>query len=215
MSAISYRDLMSNMSAELEPQGFVRIGGGVFSGRIGGAVVQPWLGFAGNDLSLTVVLGVTSPVVDKVVFRALNATIPERRIRKVGIPLFRLSPDLIGRDHPKILAGRRASHRYSLEESTELAHWLRTVGMPFMAKHSSLDAALAMALKWNKFDQAQTYYIPALMLMLEMREEKESYEAEVMNMLSEDSAEMASLYRSYSDHIEESVRRYQMTIRKR
>ncbi len=62
-----------------------------------------------------------------------------------------------------------------------------------------------LALKWNRNDQAQQYYIPALMLLLGRRGEKDAYVNDTISTYDPEANEIAAAYKAYIRELDDLI----------
>lgn len=196
MKRLSYSQLFASLRDYLLQENFERAGGEIFTG-LGPSVISPWISLAGTEYAFAPVLGGFSKTLDRLVGRALKSTFPKFVVGKFAVPLFRISPEKVSPEDPRLIGHRTASPGYSQQEVDAFAEWLEQVGLPFLSQHSTFKLALDLALRYNREDQAQQYYIPALMLALGLRTDKENYVAETIGRYEPRALELIDSYRNF------------------
>ena len=204
MKRLSFVQMLAELEKVLFRRNFVRVGGEVFIGDKA-AAISPWISLVGNDFSFSPVLGVCSKRIDKIVGKALKKGVSNFVTGKFAVPLFRITPERISPGDQRIIRLRTGEPGYSGNEVAAFAEWLEQIGCVFLLQHSTFAAALDVALKWNKNDQAQQYYIPALMLLLGKQSEKDAYVQEVIGGYQPEAGEIASVYRQFIQELDDAA----------
>ena len=109
---------------------------------------------------------------------------------------------MISPEDRRIIRHQLDKQGYYLKDIIEFSRWLKEIGIPFLAKNSTLQVALNLALKWNKFDQAQQYYIPAMMLILGKRSEQAAYVEEVVSTFDRRAHGAGPIYLNFVQELE-------------
>lgn len=177
--------------------------GGIFL-RACDKTMSSWISFVGTNYSLSPAFGVLSKDVDRIVNQALKTTIPTFRATSPGMPLFRITPERLSPGDPRIISRRLDKAGYLEDEIDNFVKYLRDTCFPFLDAHCTLRSALDLALKWNKFDQAQLYYIPTLMLLLKLGKEEKIYVREVVDSFPPDVVGVSEMYLRFIEELENS-----------
>jgi hypothetical protein len=204
MQRLLFPQMLAELEKELLRDNFRRVGGEVFIGAEP-AVISPWLSLAGNDFSFNPVLGVCSKSIDEIVRKALRKAAPGSARGRLAVPLFRVTPERISPGDRRIIRLRTGVPGYDAKEVAGFSEWLREIGYAFLSRHLTLEGALELALKWNRGDQAQQYYTPALMLLLGRRNDKDAYARDVISTYGPEAGEVASVYKQFSRELDAVV----------
>ena len=200
-NTLSFAEFVNSIERLLNGAGWRRPGGEVF---LRGESIETtyMLGLSGTDFSYRPVLGVCNRKVDNIANEAAKRTLPG--FTPLGpVPLFRVTPEDISPEDAGFFGPRAGKQGYEDNDIALFAQWLDGVGVPYLRRHVTLDASLALALARNKFDQAQTYYIPALMKLLNKDADKDSYVRQVVEAFPPEASAVKDFYATYLKNLEE------------
>jgi hypothetical protein len=197
-------------------QALTRIGDHIavdhFKSALGGIFLRPcdermssWISLAGTDYSLSPVFGVLSKDVNRIVNRALRAVIPTFKATRPGVPLFRITPERLSPDDQRIISRRTDEPGYLKDEIDNFVKYLRDTCYPFLEANCTLRSALDLALKLNKYDQAQLYYVPALMLLVGSNDDKKIYVCEAVKRFPSEAAGAVEMYLKFIDELDKRL----------
>ena len=206
MKRLTFVQALGFIDDEIAEDGFTRAVGGIYR-RENANGMSLWMSITGNDYTFSPTFGVFSGEIDRVVNVALRGVLPTFRASKPGVPLFRLTPERLSPGDTRIITRRASDTKYLKEEILQFVELLRDTCYPFLEAHCSFQSALDLALKWNKFDQAQIYYIPALMLLLGLNEQQKHYVNEVVDSLPTEAEGVVEMYLKYVAHLERALLR--------